>query len=111
MQISPNEIFAGYTFDTATSEIRIPITSLPGLSATEANASTGNGMEVLRQIVDRAHSQLTTLAPTARPTKATVAKPNPSIASGVNVAPGTLRQVYNLSFDLQPVGLELASEV
>lgn len=111
MQISPIEIFAGYTFDTVANEIRIPIASLPGLSPAEANASTGNGMEVIRQIVDRAHRQLAALAPAARPTKATVTKPNPAIASGVNVTPGTLRQSYNLSFDLQPVGLELASEV
>ncbi|MCC3575579.1 MAG: hypothetical protein JGK30_28325 [Microcoleus sp. PH2017_40_RAT_O_B] len=111
MQIAPNEIFAGYTFDTAAGEIRIPLTSLPGLSETEANATTGNGMEVIRQIVDRTHSVVNALAPTARPTKATVAKPNPSIASGLNVAPGTLRQSYNLAFDLMPVALELASEV
>jgi len=111
MQISPIGIFAGYTFDAVTNEIRIPIASLPGLSAIEANATTGNGMEVIRQIVDRTHTSLTALAPTARPTKATVAKPNPAIASGANVLPGTLRQSYSLSFDLQPTALELASEV
>lgn len=111
MQISPNEIFAGYTFDATANEIRIPLASLPGLSATEAAAATGNGMEVIRQIVDRANSVVTALAPAARPTKATIAKPNPSIASGVNVAPGTLRQSYNLAFDLMPTALELASEV
>jgi hypothetical protein len=110
MQISPNEIFTGYTFDTTANEIRIPLASLPGLSATEAAATTGNGMEVIRQIVDRTHSAVTALAPTARPTKATVGKPNPSIASGAGVVPGTLRQNYTLSFDLQPTGLELASE-
>jgi len=111
MQISPNEIFAGYTFDAVASEIRIPLASLPGLSAIEANANTGNGMEVIRQIVDRTHVALTALVPTARPTKATVAKPNPAIASGANITPGTLRQSYNLSFDLRPTALELASEV
>jgi len=111
MQISPIDIFAGYTFDTTSSEIRIPIASLPGLSPSEANASTGNGMEVIRQIVDRTHTQLAALAPAARPTKATVTKPNPAIAAGINVAPGVLRQSYSLSFDLQPTGQELASEV
>lgn len=110
MQISPNEIFTGYTFDATANEIRIPLAALPGLSATEAAAATGNGMEVIRQIVDRTHKTLADLAPAARPTKATVAKPNPSIASGFNVAPGTLRQTYALAFDLQPTGLELAAE-
>jgi hypothetical protein len=110
MQISPIEIFSGYTFDTAANEIRIPLAALPGLSPAEADAATGNGMEVIRQIVDRTHSVVTALAPTARPTKATVAKPNPSIASGANIPPGTLRQTYALAFDLQPTGLELAAE-
>jgi hypothetical protein len=110
MQISPIEIFTGYTFDATANEIRIPLASLPGLSATEAAATTGNGMELIRQIVDRTHLVVAALAPAARPTKATVAKPNPSIASGANIPPGTLRQTYALAFDLQPTGLELASE-
>lgn len=108
MQISPIEIFPGYAVTAG--EIRIPLASLPGLSDSEADSTTGNGMEVIRQIIDRSHSVLAGLAPTARPTKATIAKPNPSIASGVGVVPGTLRQNYTLSFDLQPTGLELASE-
>lgn len=109
MQIAPDELFVGYAFSADT--ISIPLSALPGLTAAEANATTGNGMEVLRQVVDRAQVAIAALAPSARPTKATVVKPNPSIASGVNVVPGTLRQGYNLTFDLQPVGLELASEV
>ncbi|WP_293335944.1 hypothetical protein [Microcoleus sp. CAWBG58] len=108
MRISPAELFPGYTFES--NEIRIPIAALTGLTAAEANATTGNGMEILRQIVDRSHFALAALVPAARPTKATVAKPNPSIASGTNVAPGTLRQSYTLNFDLQPTSLELASE-
>lgn len=108
MRISPVQIFPGYTFESG--EIRIPIASLTGLTPAEANPVTGNAMEVLRQIVDHAQNQVASLAPTARPTKATITKPNPSIASGVSVAPGTLRQVYTLAFDLQPTGLELATE-
>ncbi len=108
MRVSPAQLFPGYTFEGG--EIRIPITILIGLTAAEANATTGNAMEVLRQLVDYTNNQVTSLAPTARPTKATIAKQNPSIASGVNVLPGTLRQTYSLSFDLQPTALELAQE-
>lgn len=108
MQIAPDELLPGYTF--ANNTISIPLSALPGLTAAEADATTGNAMEVLRQIVDASQATIAGLAPTARPTKASIAKPNPSIASGQNVAPGTLRQVYTLSFDLQPTGLELASE-
>lgn len=109
MKISPADLL-GATFDSTANEIRIPLSALPGLTATEANATTGNGMEVLRQINEKASASVTALAPSARPTKATISKPNPSIASGANVAPGTLRQAYNLTFDLEPTGLELASE-
>ncbi|MEG4529889.1 hypothetical protein [Microcoleus sp. D2_18a_D3] len=108
MQVAPAEIFTGYTSDGT--NITIPLASLPGLTAEEANATTGNVMEVSRQILDRLHSGITALAPTARPTKATVAKQNPSIATGANIAPGTLRQGYTLTFDLTPTALELAAE-
>lgn len=108
MRISPIQLFPGYTFESG--EVRIPIAALAGLTAAEANATTGNAMEVLRQLVDYANNQVASLAPTARPTKATIAKQNPSIASGINVLPGTLRQTYSLSFDLQPTALELAQE-
>ena len=108
MQVAPSEIFTGYTSDGT--NITIPLAALPGLTAAEANATTGNVMEVTRQILDRLHSGVTALAPTARPTKAVVTKQNPSIATGANAAPGTLRQGYTLTFDLTPTALELASE-
>ena len=108
MQIAPDELFDGYSF--ANNTISIPLAALPGLTAAEADAATGNGMEVLRQIVDASQVAIAGLAPTARPTKGTISKPNPSIANGQNVAPGTLRQTYTLTFDLQPTGLELAAE-
>ncbi|MEG5045965.1 hypothetical protein [Microcoleus sp. B4-C1] len=108
MQVAPAEIFTGYTSDGV--NLTIPLAALPGLTAAEADPTTGNVMEVSRQIVDRLHSGITALAPEAKPTKATVTKPNPSIATGVGVTPGTLRQGYSLTFDLTPTALELASE-
>jgi hypothetical protein len=108
MQISPAELFPGYSFES--NEIRIPIAALAGLTAAEANPTTGNAMEVLRQIIDKTATSVMEMAPTVRPTKATIAKPNPSIATGVNVMPGTLRQAYTVTFDLLPTSLELATE-
>jgi hypothetical protein len=61
-------------------------------------------------VVDAVATSVTTLATTARPTKATISKPNPSIATGVGVEPGTLRQSYSLTFDMVPTGLEPAAE-
>lgn len=108
MKISPVQLFPGYTFESG--EIRIPIATLSGLTAAEANAATGNAMEIFRQLVEHLQNQVASLAPAARPTKATITKQNLSIASGVNVTPGTLRQTYTLTFDLQPTALELAAE-
>lgn len=106
--VTPLQLFSGYTSDGLT--ITIPLTSLIGLSATEANPATGNGMEVLRTIVDRAQSQLLALTPETRPVRSTLAKGQPTIATGVGIAPGTLRQTYTASFDLTPTGLEPTAE-
>jgi hypothetical protein len=110
MNVTPGQLFSGYTYDATASEVRIPIAALDGLTAAEANATTGNGMEVLRNIIDACQVAIAALATEARPTKASITKPNPSIATGVGVAPGTLRQTYSLSFDLTPTGLEPTAE-
>ncbi|MEG4419386.1 hypothetical protein QUA70_12355 [Microcoleus sp. LAD1_D5] len=110
MQVAPIDIFPGYTLTADGLSIAIPLAALPGLTATEANATTGNAMEVVRQVVDRTQSVIGGLAPTARPTKAAITKAVPTIATGLGVQPGTLRQAYNLTFDLTPTALEPASE-
>jgi hypothetical protein len=106
--VSPIQLFPGYVSDGTV--ITIPLADLPGLTAAEANAATGNAMEVLRIIVERFQMALVTLAPTARPTRATLEKAAPTIAFGTGIAPGTLRQVYTMSFDLTPTGLQPTPE-
>lgn len=105
MNVSPSQLFPGYTA-TATS-ITIPLSVLPILSANEADPYTGNGMEVLRAIIDKATEILATLTPEASPARSSATKVAPSIAYDV---PGALRQTYALSFDLFPTGFEPASE-
>lgn len=106
--VLPTDLIPGYTSDGTS--ITIPLASLPQLTAAEANATTGNGMEVLRAIVDASQTNLAGLAPEARPVRASMTKNNPTMASGTGITPGTQRQTYTLSFDLQPTGLEMASE-
>lgn len=108
MNVTPIQLFPGYTA-TAT-EITIPLADLSGLTATEANATTGNGMEVVRAIIDKLNAKIVALAPTARPVRSAVAKAAPAIAFGAGIPEGTLRQTYTLSFDLVPTGLEPAAE-
>jgi hypothetical protein len=106
--VIPTQLFPGYISDGTT--ITIPIADLPGLSAAEANAATGNAMEVLRTIIAKAESQLMTLAPTARPVRSSLTKAAPTIAVGTGITSGTLRQSYTVTFDLTPTGLEPAAE-
>jgi len=106
--ISPQQIFPGFASDGTL--ITIPLTDLVGLTAAEANPTTGNAMEVLRVIIDRAQAALNALAPAARPSRATIDKAAPTIAFGTGVPVGTLRQTYTATFDLTPTGLEPTPE-
>jgi hypothetical protein len=106
--VTPAQIFPGYTSDGTV--ITIPIADLDGLTPAEADAATGNAMELLRMIIEKAQTQLNAMATTARPARATLTKDPVAIAAGTGVAPGTLRQGYRLTFDLTPTSLEPAPE-
>jgi len=106
--VNPSQIFPNYTSDGTS--ITIPLTDLEGLTAAEADATTGNAMEVVRAIVEKTHMQLTSFATTARPTRASIIKDAPAIAVGAGIAPGTLSQGYRLNFNLTPTGLEPTPE-
>lgn len=106
--VIPTQIFPGYTSDGIS--ITIPLADLAGLTANEANAATGNVMEVIRTILEKAQAQLAALTPETRPVRSSLTKAPPSIAVGAGTVPGTLRQTYAASFDLTPTGLEPAAE-
>jgi hypothetical protein len=107
--ISPTQLFPGYEFDPATGKISIPISSL-GLTTSEANATTGSAMELVRMALDKMAILIAGLDPLAQPIRSVIGKPDPTIAVGFDLPPGTLRQTYVVSFDLQPIVLELVPE-
>lgn len=107
--ISPTQLLPGYEFDPSTGKMSIPISSL-GLTTSEANATTGSAMEIVRMVLDKMAVFVADLGPLAQPTRSIVAKPDPTIAVGFDLPPGTLRQTYIVSFDLQPMVLELVPE-
>lgn len=107
--ISPAQLFPGYEFDGTTGKITIPITSL-NLTSAEANATTGNAMELLRQVLDKMAAFIAVVPLATRPIRSVIDKPDPTIAFGLEVPPGTLRQTYAVSFDLQPIVLKLLPE-
>jgi hypothetical protein len=103
--ILPTDLFSGYTSDGT--DITIPIASLPALTTGEANATTGDGREVLRAIIVQAKTALDALATADKPTKLTLTSSNPT-----GVSASTIRQSYTMTFDLavSPVAIGMASE-
>lgn len=106
--VIPTQLFPGYTSDGTS--ITIPLAALSGLTVAEANAATGNGMEVLRQIIENAQTRVTALTPESKPARSTLTKAQPQIAVGTGIPAGTLRQSYTATFDLTPTALEPTAE-
>jgi hypothetical protein len=89
--VAPTVLFPNYTSDGT--NISIPISSLPGLSAAEAHPTTGDGREVLRILIETAYQQFKALS--TKPTRMTFVKQSQSgVSEDVN------RQPYNLSFEI-----------
>ncbi len=73
--------------------IFIPLSNLTGLTALEANATTGDGRKVLFEILKAVQTAYAAISPA--PSGLVVTKSTPT---GVNVT--TIRQSYNAQFDL-----------
>ena len=72
MALLPTDFWADYSLETVDTVqgVFIPLSNLPGLTAAEANATTGNGGEVLRQIVASAYTAYAAMDP--KPTKTAI---------------------------------------
>ena len=112
--ITPTQIFAGYELVAAGSAVTnesivIPLTSLAGLTNTEADSSTGDGREVLRILLESAFNRLNSLDAASRPNKVIFSKAqNLPAAVGVN----EIRQTYTYAFDVSfnPGDVSLVAE-
>lgn len=107
--VIPTQIFPGYQFvaasgTVAADSIVIPLSALSGLTSSEANATTGNGSEVVRNIIDAATTNVNALATEAKPTQMTLAKGTPTKVGSND------RQPYTVTFVLTPTGYEMATE-
>lgn len=73
--VNPEDIFPGYTLTgTGGSEIiNIPLAALSGLTAAEANATTGDVRAVVTAIVEKTRTGVAALAANAKPTNFTIA--------------------------------------
>lgn len=91
--INPADLFPGYTSDGT--NITIPLAALPGLEASEADASTGNGSEVLRIICESAYQAIEGMDQASRPTQITWSKAVPA-----GLTNDTFRQSYTFGFTI-----------
>lgn len=89
---APSALLPGYTSDGT--NITIPLASLPGLTAAEADATTGDSREVIRAFMEQVYSHITALPAADKPARVTVTKPNPTPQAN-----SVLRQGYTINFD------------
>jgi hypothetical protein len=81
--------------------IFIPLASLSGLSAAEANETTGDGRKVLFEIAKAAQTAFAAITPA--PSGLAVTRSTPT---GVNAT--TIRQSYTMQFDLTIADVDVA---
>jgi hypothetical protein len=99
--ITPAQLFDGYEYLTAGTEVTansivIPLSALFGeLTAEEADPATGDGREVLRQIVGSAVKSIAVIPVEDRPTKLGIQTPALTALSATQV-----RKTYTFTFDL-----------
>lgn len=98
MNITPDQLFPNMT--VTANDITIPLSDLQGLTASEANPTTGDGRELARILTDKIVTTVTGLPIGDRPTRMVVSKATPS---GIGIE--QIRQSYSLSFDLSYDGL------
>lgn len=104
--IAPTTIFPGYTSDGT--EITIPIAALDGLTAAEANATTGDVREVLRSILLTANNAIIALPSADKPSKMSITASNPQALSAEQQ-----RHTYTAQFtvNVDPALASVAPEV
>jgi len=103
--IAPTVLFASYTSDGT--NLTIPLASIPVLNSAEAHATTGDGREVARALIERITLAIEGLSPELRPTKMTATR-----GSIVGLSSQTVRRTYTFSFDesLTPTSNSIIAE-
>lgn len=106
--IIPTDVFAGFELVAAAGTVTaqsicIPLTALPELTAAEANATTGNGAQLIRALDVAIHEAIAALPVIDRPTQMTLTVTADQTSTLTRVR--TFRRAYNEaapenSFDL-----------
>jgi hypothetical protein len=101
--ILPGVLFPGYEFVSAggtvtADSVVIPLSALPAVSASEADATTGDGREVMRAIHEASANAYLALDTASRPINMTIGKAGVS-GNGVDQYTQSYSASYNLSID------------
>lgn len=108
--IEPQVYLGGFALLVATTPapsqgIFIPLASLPGLTAAEADPYSGDVRKIMYELNRTLFARFNAFAPGDKPTKFTITRATPV---GVNAT--TIRQGYTTSFDLAIDNVDVAAE-
>lgn len=105
--LTPTEVFPGYTYNSNTDVLSIPIADIPVFSEPEANATTGDVRELIRGILEKAAGVIDAMPAADRPRYITIVRGNV-----VGVSPTIIRRSYTVTFEevVSPVSTTLRAE-
>lgn len=103
--ILPNYQYLAAGAATPSAGVFIPLASLPGLTAAEADAATGDGRKVAFELSRAIFSNFNALPTANRPNRFTITR---GVPSGLDQT--TVRQTFTLTFDIDFSGSDMANE-
>ena len=103
--LAPSHWLSGYALTDTNTKISIPLSSLPGLDATEANASTGDIRKVARALMAALYAAWLSEDAADRPTRMTLSR-----STSVDDLTETTVRNYNATFRVATTGEEVVDE-
>lgn len=86
-------------------DITIPLASIAGLTAAEADASTGDIRKVAFSLIDKLYKEYLAMATADRPTKMTIAK-----SASTNTETGVVTNAYTFRFYTEVTAEDVVDE-
>lgn len=110
--ITPDDLFPGAEVVAANGTVAaqslcIPLSALPGVSASEANPDTGNGAVVARGLVEQMYTQIQAIPTADRPTRLSITRGAQTITPGLV---NGVRTPYTVTVDQTASTFEIADE-
>lgn len=100
---APTELIASWSEDGT--DVTFPISSLPELDASEADAMTGDSRKIIYALLEQLNTWYSGLAAADRPTKLSVNR-----SSSVSESTGEITRNYFIQITTTPTGIEVSDE-